>query len=80
MQTEAQKRASAKYHLKCKRLLLVLNPDTDSDVIKLLEEVDNKSAYIKQLLRNECTEHSTICEGGESFFNHELERKTAEKG
>lgn len=53
MTTEASKRASANYHKKCKRLLLVMNPDKDADVIEKLESVGNKSGYIKELIRKD---------------------------
>ena len=51
--TEASERASAKYKKKCKKLLLVMNPDKDADVIERLESVGNKSGYIKELIRKD---------------------------
>lgn len=53
MDSEARKRATANYHRKCKRVLLVLNPDTDADVIESLEIAGNKSGYIKELIRRD---------------------------
>lgn len=53
MASEARKRATANYHRKCKKLLLVMNPDRDADVIERLESVGNKSGYIKELIRRD---------------------------
>lgn len=53
MASEASKRATANYHRKCKKLLLVMNPDKDADVIEMLESVGNKSGYIKELIRRD---------------------------
>lgn len=51
-QTEAQKKAKAKYDAKAtKQLMLKLNIKTDADILKKLEEVNNKQGYIKALIR-----------------------------
>lgn len=54
MQTEAQKRAKAKYDKKnCIQFLMKLNRNTDADIINKLESVDNKQGYIKSLIRKD---------------------------
>lgn len=51
-QTEAQKKAKAKYDAKAtKQLMLKLNIKTDADILKKLEKVGNKQGYIKALIR-----------------------------
>lgn len=57
MTTEAQKRAQKKYDKanrdKFRMIHLKLNRDTDADVIKKLESVDNIQGYIKVLIRSD---------------------------
>ena len=54
MATEAQKRAVAKYDAKAtKKILLKLNKVTDADILKRLDEVENKQGYIKALIRDD---------------------------
>lgn len=51
-QTEAQRRAKDKYDAKTAvQIKLKLNIKTDADILKKLEEVDNKQGYIKALIR-----------------------------
>lgn len=53
--TEAQKRAQKKYDEankdKFRMFQLKLNRETDADIIRKLEEVDNIQGYIKKLIR-----------------------------
>ena len=52
MTTEAAKIAKAKYDARTARYVsLKLNINTDSDIIQLLEQAENKQALIKQALR-----------------------------
>ena len=52
MSSEAQVRASMKYDAKnTKQIHLKLNKKTDYDIIKFLENVENKQGLIKSLLR-----------------------------
>lgn len=54
MTTEAKKQANAKYdRTHTKSILLKLNKQTDSDVLALLENKDNRQGYIKELIRND---------------------------
>lgn len=51
MTTEAQKRASAKYHKSALRVInLRLNRHTEPDIIEHLENQSNISGYIKRLI------------------------------
>ena len=52
MTTDAQKRATARYHANNTRLVNVrLNVRTDADILERLENVPNKQGYIKALIR-----------------------------
>lgn len=52
MQTEAQKRAKEKYDAKTAvQIKLKLNKNTDADILELLEKIENKQGYIKDLIR-----------------------------
>ena len=54
MVTESQRRASAKYDAaNTTSIRLKLNINTEMDIIERLEEVGNKSGYIKQLIRDD---------------------------
>lgn len=50
--SEAQKRASMKWHKKhLTQIKFNLNNETDSDIIEWLEAKDNRQGYIKSLIR-----------------------------
>ena len=50
--SKAQIRASSKYNKEnTLTICLRLNKETDKDIIKALELVDNKNGYIKDLIR-----------------------------
>ena len=52
METEAEKRAKAKYDAaNTVQIRLKLNKKTDADVLEKLEESGNKQGYIKALIR-----------------------------
>ena len=52
--SEAAKRAKEKYDkATAKQVLFRFNNTTDADILKKLEEVDNKQGYIKQLIRDD---------------------------
>lgn len=54
MVSEAQKKAQEKYDKKAtKRISMKLNLKTDSDILSMLEFVENKQGYIKRLIRND---------------------------
>ena len=54
MTTEAQKRATAKYDAaNTTQLKIKLNKRTDKDVIDRLNTVENKSSYVKSLIRDD---------------------------
>lgn len=54
MATEAQKRASAKYDkANTKSVLLKFNTTNDADILTMLDEVENRQGYIKELIRND---------------------------
>lgn len=54
MQTEAMKRAKAKYAAKnVKQIKLNLNIKTDADILEQLEKIGNRQGYIKQLIRED---------------------------
>lgn len=51
---EAKRKANARFDKKNTKMIpLKLNINTDQDILKLLESVDNKQGFIKQLLRDE---------------------------
>ncbi len=49
--SEAQKRAKAKYDRKTKELVLRFRLNQDRDVIQRLDEVPNKTEFIRELIR-----------------------------
>ena len=50
--TKAQKDAVRRYDAThTKQIMLKLNLETDADILKRLEEVENKQGYIKDLTR-----------------------------
>lgn len=52
MVTKAQQRATARYQAANTKLFSIrLNLNTDSDIIKRLNQVENKQGYIKGLIR-----------------------------
>ncbi len=52
--TEAQKKAQAKYDKRMKaQYIFRLNRNTDADIIRKLESVPSKQAYIKDLIRKD---------------------------
>lgn len=52
--TEAQMRASMKWHKKhLTQIKFNLNNETESDIIEWLEAKDNKQGYIKNLIRED---------------------------
>lgn len=54
MASEAQKRASAKYDaINTIQFKMKLNKKSDKDILERLEEVENKSMYIKNLIRDD---------------------------
>ena len=54
MITEAKRQANAKYDRShTKAILLKLNKQTDSDILALLENKDNRQGYIKELIRSD---------------------------
>ena len=54
MASEAQKRASKKYDKSnTKGLLLKFNLNTDSDILKYLDTLNNKQGHIKKLIRQD---------------------------
>ena len=54
MQTEAQKKAKAKYDkANTKQIMLKLNTKTDLDILIQLDSVGNKQGYIKELIRKD---------------------------
>lgn len=54
MYTKAGDRAQRKYDAENTiQVHLKLNVKTDADIIKQLEEVDNKQGYIKELIRKD---------------------------
>ena len=50
MRTEAQKRADARYNQKIRQILLKVNPETESDIARKIEDTANVSQYIKNLI------------------------------
>lgn len=55
MRTEAQVRAEAKYNAKLKMVCVKLNPEKDADIIEILERQENKTEFIKALIRKHDT-------------------------
>jgi hypothetical protein len=57
MISEAAKKASRKYDLKTTKMISVkLNKNTDADILRHIEKIDNKQSYIKALIRKEMKE------------------------
>lgn len=64
MASEAQKRASAKYDANnTTSVYIKLNINTELDIIEKLESVENKSGYIKQLIRNDIEKSKNGAQG-----------------
>lgn len=54
MASDAQLKAGAKYDAKnTKQIHLKFNISTDADILKRLNEVENKQGYIKELIRRD---------------------------
>jgi len=54
MASKAQTEAVKRYQDKTTRLMSIrLNLNTDTDIIRRLEEVDSKQGYIKELIRKD---------------------------
>jgi hypothetical protein len=51
--SEAQKRAKARYDKKTKELVLRFRLNQDGDVIQRLDEVPNKTEYVRSLVRQD---------------------------
>ena len=52
--SEAQKRAGEKYDKNnTKKFVMKLNLNTEQDIIRKLESVENKQGYIKKLIRDD---------------------------
>lgn len=50
MVTKAQKEAMSRYSKKVRQTLVRVNPDTEPEIARKLDEVANKSWYIKSLI------------------------------
>lgn len=54
MRSEAQKRADTRWQKEnVSRLFVKLYKNTDEDILKFLEGIENKQGYIKQLIRDD---------------------------
>lgn len=52
--TPSQKRASAKYEAThCKKVTFKFSLKNDADILQKLDEVDNKTDYIRKLIRED---------------------------
>lgn len=58
MVTEAQKRAKKAYDKKTKELVLRFRLNQDGDVIQRLDEVPNKTEFIRELVRRDIRENA----------------------
>lgn len=58
MVTEAQKRAKARYDRKTKELVLRFRLNQDRDVIQRLDEVPNKTEFVRELVRRDIRENT----------------------
>jgi uncharacterized protein (DUF1778 family) len=58
MVSEAQKRAKKVYDKKTKELFLRLRLNQDRDVIQRLDEVPNKTEFIRELIRRDIRENT----------------------
>ena len=57
MQTEAMKKAKAKYDkANTKQIMLKLNLKSDKDILDQLQRMENKQGYIKDLIRKDLQE------------------------
>lgn len=56
MTRQSQIRAQKKYDEKVMRILLRINPDTDPDIIALLESKKSKQGYLRELLKKAALE------------------------
>lgn len=52
-QTQAQLKASAKYHKKLKTIALKFHEEKDADILAWLEKFDNKTEYCRELIRKD---------------------------
>lgn len=57
MATEAQKRAKRRYLEKCKQINIVIYP-TESDIMALMDDLPDKTGYIKRLIRDDIARNS----------------------
>ena len=57
MISKAQDRAMRKYRRKTTSVLVRINPETEPDVYRRISSVDNKSGYIKQLIRKDANKN-----------------------
>lgn len=54
MRSEAQKRADSRWQKEnVSRLFVKLYKNTDEDILKFLDSIENKQGYIKQLIRDD---------------------------
>lgn len=53
MVSESQKRAKRRYDLKTRELVLRFRLNQDMDVIQRLDEVPNKTEYVRSLVRQD---------------------------
>lgn len=53
MASESQRKAIKRYHLKTVSLLLRFRRDADADVIQKLNDVPNKTGYVRELVRDD---------------------------
>lgn len=56
--SEAQKRAKKRYDKKTKELVLRFRLNQDGDVIQRLDEVPNKTEFIRELVRRDIRENA----------------------
>jgi len=57
-QTDAQKRAQARYNRQSTRQVPIrLNVHTDADILAKLDSVDSKAGYVKRLIRADIAEN-----------------------
>lgn len=53
MTSESTRRALRRYAKKTKQYIIRLRKDTDADVIAMLDSVENRTGYIRQLVRRD---------------------------
>ena len=52
--SEAKKKYDVNYIInQCKQITLLLNKNTDADIIEYLNSKDNKNGYLKELIRRD---------------------------